>query len=95
MNDPINKPNHYNWHPTGVQCVEISEHFDANISKAIDYLWRYKHKGNPIEDLQKAAWFIQREIDTRLLAAKPPMGMWVNGIWVNEGASANYKEDAQ
>lgn len=63
MNDLINKPNHYNWHPSKVQCVAISEHFDANISKAIDYLWRYKHKGTPIEDLKKAAWFIQREID--------------------------------
>lgn len=61
MADPIN-PKHYKSHPSGVEAVTISEHFMGNVSKAIDYIWRHEHKGNPIEDLEKARWFLDREI---------------------------------
>jgi hypothetical protein len=62
MSDPVNHPDHYNAHPSGVECVTIAEHFTFNIGNAIKYLWRAGHK-NGVEDLRKAAWYIQREID--------------------------------
>lgn len=60
----INHPEHYNKHPSGVECITIVEHFNFNVGNAIKYLWRMGLKSNnPIEDLQKALWYIQREID--------------------------------
>jgi len=61
MSDPINH-DHYNNHPSGVQCIEIAEHFTNNVGCAIAYLWRHGQKGDPVEDLRKARWYVDREI---------------------------------
>lgn len=61
----INHPPHYNEHPSGIECIVIVEHYNFNIGNAIKYLWRAGLKGNPVEDLQKAAWYINREIDRK------------------------------
>ncbi len=59
--DPIN-PSHYRRHPSGVECIEIARHMTFNIGNAIKYLWRYQDKGDPIENLKKAQWYIDDEI---------------------------------
>ena len=71
----INHPKHYNLHPSGVECIDIIEHFTANVSAAVKYLWRAglklsgddKVHEDPFEarmrDLKKAAWYVDREID--------------------------------
>lgn len=61
MTDPIN-PDHYRSHPSGVECITISEHFTSNIGQAIQYLWRHE-LANGIQDLKKAEWFVRREIE--------------------------------
>jgi TPR repeat protein len=67
--DPINHPPHYLTHPSGIECIEITEGFSFNIGNAIKYLWRADEKGAPIDDLSKARWYIEREIGRRLNAA--------------------------
>lgn len=68
-NDPINHPAHYTQHPSGVEAIDITEHFNFNCGNAIKYIWRAGLKGpNATEDLKKAAWYINREIK-RLTAA--------------------------
>ena len=64
MNDPVNHPAHYTSHPSGVECIDITEHHTFNIGSAIKYLWRagLKEKQDEIQDLQKAIWYINREI---------------------------------
>ena len=64
-NDPVNSPDHYTWHPAGVECIRIIEVFPHNIAAAMGYLWRHDHKGEPIQDLRKAVWHIEREIKRR------------------------------
>jgi len=59
--DPIN-PSHYRRHPSGVECIRITQHENYCIGNAIKYLWRHREKGKPIEDLKKAVWYIQQEI---------------------------------
>lgn len=60
----INHPKHYNSHPSGVECITIVEQFNFNIGNAIKYLWRSGLKTeNPVEDLKKALWYVQREIN--------------------------------
>ena len=62
MNDPVNHPKHYTTHPSGVECIEITEHMNFCVGNAIKYLWRSGLKGEQIEDLRKARWYIDREI---------------------------------
>lgn len=63
--DPVNHPKHYTSHPSGVECIQVTEHMNFNIGNAIKYLWRADDKGAPVQDLEKAAWYIQREIQRR------------------------------
>lgn len=65
MSDPVNHPPHYTAHPSGVECIEVVEHMGFNLGNAIKYVWRADEKGNAIEDLRKAAWYIEREIARR------------------------------
>lgn len=38
--DNVNHPTHYNSHPSGVECITITEHMNFNIGNAVKYLWR-------------------------------------------------------
>jgi hypothetical protein len=60
----IDHPSHYNKHPSGVECIDIVEHCNFNLGNAIKYIWRAGLKSdNAIDDLKKAAWYCQREIE--------------------------------
>ena len=67
----INHPKHYNSHPSGVECVDVVEHMTFNVGNAVKYCWRAGLKDEKvfkndttaaIEDLQKARWYLDREI---------------------------------
>ena len=62
--DPVDHPRHYNIHPSGIECIEITEHMSFCLGNAIKYIWRADAK-NGVEDLKKACWYIQREISRR------------------------------
>ena len=66
MHDSVNHPAHYTGHPSGVECITVTEHLSFCVGNAIKYLWRadLKHD-NAVEDLEKAVWYIQREIKRR------------------------------
>lgn len=64
MHDPVNHPAHYTYHPSGIECIQVTEYFNFCLGNAIKYLWRAGLKSdNAIEDLRKAEWYIKREID--------------------------------
>ena len=63
--DLVNHPPHYGSHPSGVECITVTEHFNFNMGNAIKYIWRADEKGNPLQDLEKAKWYIEREIKKR------------------------------
>lgn len=60
--DPVNAPPHYRKHPSGVECITVTEHFNFNRGNAIKYVWRAGEKGSELEDLKKARWYLDREI---------------------------------
>lgn len=62
QNDPVNRPSHYTGHPSGVECIQITEHMNFCRGNAIKYIWRAGEKGCEVEDLKKARWYIDREI---------------------------------
>ena len=69
MNDPVNSPAHYTSHPSGVECIEIAEHMTFCLGNAVKYIWRAGQKGDAVEDLRKAQFYIAREI-ARLVAER-------------------------
>lgn len=70
--EQVNHPRHYNEHPSGVECITVVEHMGFNLGNAVKYIWRADLKGNRVEDLRKAAWYINREIQ-RLEKSKQGM----------------------
>jgi hypothetical protein len=75
--DPVNHPSHYTSHPSGIECIDVIEHMTLNIGAAIKYLWRcgLKSEATHIQDLEKAAWHIRREIQ-RLTTQTRPRGIF-------------------
>jgi hypothetical protein len=67
MNDPVNHPKHYTEHPSGVECIQITEHMNFCLGNAVKYIWRADLKRDAIEDLKKAVFYINREIERRTL----------------------------
>jgi len=62
--DMVNHPPHYTAHPSGIECIQITEHMGFCLGNAMKYIWRADLK-NGIEDLRKARWYIEREIAKR------------------------------
>jgi hypothetical protein len=71
--DQINHPPHYTAHPSGIECIDITEHLNFCLGSALKYIWRCDHKGHPIQDLQKAVAYLEREITRRINAANSAM----------------------
>lgn len=65
MSDPVNHPRHYTSHPSGIECIQVTEWMNFCIGNAVKYLWRADLKNDDLEDLKKAAWYIKREIERR------------------------------
>ena len=57
--DAIN-PQHYKL--GDVQPVDIAEHLSFNLGNVVKYVSRAGRKGDALEDLQKARWYLDREI---------------------------------
>lgn len=72
MTDSVNHPRHYTSHPSGIEAIEITEHENFCIGNAMKYLFRADLKGDPIENLEKALWYINREISRRNGQSNPP-----------------------
>jgi hypothetical protein len=63
MTETVNHPSHYTAHPSGVECITITEHMNFNLGNAVKYIWRVGLKSDdPVTDLEKARWYIDREI---------------------------------
>lgn len=66
--DPVNHPSHYTSSPAacecglGIECIQVTEHMSFCLGNAVKYIWRAGEKGDEIEDLTKARWYVDREI---------------------------------
>lgn len=64
MNDPVNKPSHYNQ--AGIEVIEVIETYTPNsphLANVLKYVCRHSYKGKPLEDLKKAQWYLNRAIN--------------------------------
>ena len=65
--DVVNHPPHYNKH--GVECITAirasmtDEEYQGYLKgNSLKYIWRYKYKGHPKQDLEKAKWYLNKLI---------------------------------
>lgn len=58
----VDHPKHYNMYK-GVEVIDLVEQMKFNPGNAVKYLTRAPFKGNEIQDMEKAIWYIQREIE--------------------------------
>lgn len=65
LSEVVEQPKHYISHPSGVECIQITEHMNYNLGNAMKYIWRagLKDSQPTVFDLEKAAWYIKREIE--------------------------------
>ena len=56
-------PDHYKSHKSGVECIQVTEHMNFCLGNAIKYIWRAGLKDDAVQDLEKAKWYIEREIE--------------------------------
>ena len=80
LNNNVNSPSHYN--SGSVECIEAieamlsPEEFIGYLrGNSLKYRWRFRYKGEPIEDLHKAIWYEERllnfmEGDENVLGSK-------------------------
>ena len=68
--NPINKPVHYTI-GEGIECIDyIKQTLGLEGFKAfcdgnlIKYQHRHTYKGNPVEDMEKAQWYLEKMIET-------------------------------
>ena len=68
MSDMVNSPPHYN--AGSLECIEAirealgHDGFNSYCQgNALKYLWRHQYKSNPIEDLKKCQWYINKIIE--------------------------------
>lgn len=59
MSDVIN-PKHYNF--GDAQPIDIAENLSFNLGNVVKYVSRAGRKGDALEDLHKAQWYLGREI---------------------------------
>ncbi|MCZ4119018.1 DUF3310 domain-containing protein [Streptomyces sp. H39-S7] len=61
--NPVNHPSHYTWLPNGFEVIDMTEHLNFNLGNAIKYIARAGRKSeDAVLDLEKAQWYLAREI---------------------------------
>lgn len=68
--DNVNHPSHYVSHPSGVETINITREFEFTLGNAWKYLMRFRYKGKPKEDLEKAVWYMNDYMSHRDLYAE-------------------------
>lgn len=59
----VNHPKHYNCNPSGIEAIVVARHMNFNLGNVLKYIWRAGHKNDTLEDLRKAQFYLNDEID--------------------------------
>lgn len=59
--DQVNHPSHYQ-HQSGIEVIQITETMGFCLGNVVKYVLRCERKGNKLQDLKKARWYLDREI---------------------------------
>lgn len=76
--ESVNHPAHYNQGSIEVIALIHDWGLGFNLGNAVKYLSRCKFKGNPVEDVEKAVWYLQDALDM--------LGVFGTGMLYSGGA---------
>lgn len=78
MPESVNHPTHYGGEDNPYETIKVIEAWGWGtgfcLGNAIKYISRAGNKGNRLEDLRKAAWYLQREIEREMMTDEPERG---------------------
>ena len=71
IHDPVAHPQHYTF--ANIEVIDAIEAWSLgfHLGNVVKYVARAAHKGSYLEDLRKASWYLQREIERRSAEADP------------------------
>ena len=63
MNNAVTHPDHYTFSP--IEVIDAIEAWGLgfHLGNVVKYVVRSRHKGDELQDLKKAAWYLARKID--------------------------------
>ena len=96
--DAVNNPSHY-ARECSLECFDVMKMilgdeglFYFCVGNAFKYLWRYKNKGKPDEDLAKANWYLNEA--SYLAINTPQSGELLNNlIYLHSGECSKLKKE--
>lgn len=91
--DAVNSPSHYTQYK-GLEVIDLTEQMNFNRGNAVKYIARagFKDPSAEVEDLEKARWYLAREIE-RVQVARVPVGIIkVTGDTLTLEESEGFKE---
>ena len=69
--NPVDRPFHYNHADDGIECIDyikqvlgLDGFIDYCHGNVIKYQHRYRYKTNPVEDMEKAQWYLARMLES-------------------------------
>jgi hypothetical protein len=67
MKDKVNHPEHYGGAENPYEAIKVIEAWKLgfNLGNVVKYISRAEKKGNTLEDLKKALWYLEREVKKR------------------------------
>lgn len=65
MSDPVNHPPHYGGGDNVYEAIKVIEAWGLGfcLGNTVKYISRAGKKGSRVEDLKKALWYLQREVE--------------------------------
>jgi hypothetical protein len=66
VHDPVNHPQHYTAHPSGIEVIELTRCLPFGPGNAVKYALRHGLKGSAAQDLDKAIWYLTDSIDNNV-----------------------------
>lgn len=67
MPEAVNHPPHYGGADNPYEAIKVIEawNLNFNLGNSVKYIARAEHKGSALQDLEKARWYLDREIEHR------------------------------
>jgi len=71
--DPVQKPRHYNSHPSSIECIELAHYYSFALGNVVKYLWRsgLKDETPSLVDLAKAEFYLKYAASEGVQTHKP------------------------
>lgn len=63
INDPVHSPSHYLKAAITIEPIELTARLDSCLGQALQYVFRAPYKGNEREDLEKAIFYLKKEVE--------------------------------